>query len=98
LRNKEDEMGETCSRHGRDRNKYIILVGKPKGKIPLGRPKHRWGITLKWILKEIRCEGMDWARLAQDRDQWRTFVNMTMNLPVPQRAGNFLTMQLSDCQ
>jgi hypothetical protein len=56
------------------RNAYRILVGKPEGKRPLGRPME---------LREIGCDGMDWIDLAQDRDQWRALVNTVMNLRVP---------------
>jgi hypothetical protein len=69
-------MGET-------RNAYRILVGKPEGKRPLGRPRHRWVDNIKIGLREIRWEGRDWIELAQDRDQWRALVNMVINLQVP---------------
>jgi hypothetical protein len=56
-------------------------VGKPEGKRPLGRPRHRWEDNLD--LRETGWGGMDWIVLAQDRDQWRVLVNMVMNLWVP---------------
>jgi hypothetical protein len=56
------------------RNAYRILVGKPEGKRPLGRPKRRWGDNIKMDLTEIGCDGVDWIDLAQDRDQWRVLV------------------------
>jgi hypothetical protein len=65
------------------RNVYRILVGKPEGKIPLGRPTHRWEDNVKMDLREIGWGGMDWIPLAQDRDQWRALVNMVMNLWIP---------------
>jgi hypothetical protein len=68
---------------GEKRNAYRILVGKPKGKRPLGRPRHRWVDKIKMNLKEIGWGGMDWINLAQDRDQWRALVSTVMNLRVP---------------
>jgi hypothetical protein len=62
---------------------YRILVGKPEGKGPLGRPRCRWVDNIKMELSKIGWDGMDWINLAQDRDQWRAFVNMVMNLRVP---------------
>jgi hypothetical protein len=59
------------------------LVGNPKGKIPLGRPRHRWVDNIMLILEEIGCDGVDWTGLAQDRDKWRALVNAVMNLQVP---------------
>jgi hypothetical protein len=58
-------------------------VGKPEGKIPLGRPRRRWVDNIKMDLNKIGRDGMDWIDLAQDRDQWRALVNMVMNLRVP---------------
>jgi hypothetical protein len=63
--------------NGEKMNAYGILVGKPGGKRPLGRPRYRW------ILREIGLGGMDWIDLAQDRDRWRVLVNTVMNLRVP---------------
>jgi hypothetical protein len=65
------------------RNAYRILVGKPEGKRPLGRPRRRWEDNIKMDLREIGWGGTDWIDLAQDRDQWRALVNTVMNIRVP---------------
>jgi ribosome recycling factor len=59
------------------------LVGKPEGRRPLGRTRRRWVDNIKINLREIRWDGMDSIKLAQDRDQWRALVNTVMNLRVP---------------
>ena len=61
----------------------MVLVGKPEGKRPLGRPKHKWEDNIKMDLQEVGCGGMDWIELARDRDRWRALVNAEMNLRVP---------------
>jgi hypothetical protein len=68
---------------GERRNAYRILVGKPKGRRPLGRPRRRWVGNIKMDLREIELDGIDCIDLAQDRDQWRTLMNTVMNLRVP---------------
>ena len=65
------------------RGVYRVLVGKPKRKTPLGRPRRRWEDNIKMDLQEIRYGGMDWIELVQDRDRWRRLVNTVMNLRVP---------------
>jgi hypothetical protein len=65
------------------RNAYRILVGKPEGKRPLGRPRCRWVDNIKMDIGETGWGGMDLFDLVQDRDQWRALVNMVMNLRVP---------------
>jgi hypothetical protein len=62
---------------------YRILVGKPEGKRPLGRPRRRWVDNIKMDLREIEWDSVDWIELAQDRDQWKALVNTVMNLRVP---------------
>jgi hypothetical protein len=62
---------------------YRVLVGRPEGKTPLGRPRRRWQDNIKLDLREIGFDGTNWIRLAQDRVQWRAFVNTTMNLRFP---------------
>jgi hypothetical protein len=73
-------MGRACSTNGEERNAYKILVGKPEGTRPLGRPRRRWVDNIKTHLREIGWDGMDWIDLAQVRDQWRALVNTLMNL------------------
>jgi hypothetical protein len=68
---------------GKERNAYKLLVGKPEGKIQLGRPRRRWVDDIKMDLLEIGWGGVDWIGLAQDRDKWRALVNAVMNLRVP---------------
>jgi hypothetical protein len=70
-------------RMGEKRNACRILVGKPEGRRPLGRPRRRWVDNIKMDLREIGWDGVDWIDLAQDRDQWRALVNTVMNLPIP---------------
>jgi hypothetical protein len=68
---------------GKKRNAYRLLVGRPGGKRPLGRPRHRWLDNIKMDLLEIGWNGVDWIGLAQDRDKWRALVNAVMSLRVP---------------
>ena len=68
---------------GEKRGVYRVLVGKPEGKRPLGRPRRRWEDNIKMYLQEVGCGGVDWIELAQDRDWWRALVNAGMNLRVP---------------
>jgi hypothetical protein len=71
------------ARMGEKRNACRILVGKPKGTRPLGRPRRRWLNNIKMDLRETGWDSMDWIDLAQDRDRWRAHVNAVMNLRVP---------------
>jgi hypothetical protein len=73
-------VGWTCGTHGEGRGVYRVLVGRPEGKRPLGRP--RWEDNIKMDLREIGIDVANWIRLAQDRVQWRAFVNTVMNLRV----------------
>ena len=71
------------TRMGEERGVYRVLVGKPEGKRPLGRPRRRWVDNIRMDLQEVGCGYMDWIGLAQDRDSWRTLVSAVMNLRVP---------------
>jgi hypothetical protein len=79
----EDEMGGPCSRNGEKRNPYRLLVGKPEGKRPLGRPRHRWVKNIRMDRGEVGWGDVDWIGLAQDRNGWRALVNSVLNLRVP---------------
>jgi hypothetical protein len=71
------------ARMGENRGAYRIMVGKPQGRRPLGRPRHRWEDNIKMYLQAVRWWGMDWIELARDRKRWRILVNAVMNLRVP---------------
>jgi len=62
---------------------YRVLIGKPEGKGPLRRLRHRWEDNIKIDLQEVGCGGMDWIELAEDRNRWRALVNAVMNLRLP---------------
>ena len=68
---------------GNSRGKYRVLVGKPEGIRPLGRPRRRWEDNIMMDLWEVGCGCVDWMELAQDRDRWRALVSAVMNLRVP---------------
>jgi len=67
---------------GEERGVYRVLLGKPEGRRPMGRPRRRWVDNIRMDLLEVGCRYMDWIGLAQDRDRWRTFVSAVMNLRV----------------
>jgi len=68
---------------GEERRAYRVLVGKPDGKRPLGRRRHRWVDNIRIDLQEVVCGYMEWIGLAQDRDRLRTLLSAVMNLGVP---------------
>jgi hypothetical protein len=71
------------ARMGEGRGVYRVLVGKPEGKRPLGRPRRRWEDNSRMDLQEVECGCVDWIGLAQDRDRWRALVSAVMNRRVP---------------
>ena len=75
-------MGRVFSQMGEGRGTFKILTGKPTGKRPLGRPRHRWEDNLSMDLKEIGINMRNWVDSAQDRDYWRALVNVALNLQV----------------
>ena len=68
---------------GERRDVYRVLVGKPEGKRPLGKPRRRWKENIKTDIQEVGCGGMDWIDLAQDSDRWQALVNAGMKFRVP---------------
>jgi hypothetical protein len=79
---KEGEMGRACSTNGAKRNAYKILLGRPEGKRPLGRPGRSWVNNINVDLREIGWGGIDWIDLAHT-GQWKDLVNTIMNYRVP---------------
>jgi hypothetical protein len=75
---KKNEMDGACSAYV-----YRVLVGKPGGRRPLGRPRRRWEYNIKMDLREVGCGCVDWMKLAQERDRWRALLSAVMNLRVP---------------
>jgi hypothetical protein len=72
-------MGGACSAYGEGREMYRVLVGKPEGRRPLGKPRRSWEDNIKMDFQEVGFGGMDWVDLAQGRDRWRAFVNAGIN-------------------
>jgi hypothetical protein len=70
-----------CTVQGR--GVYRVLVGKPEGKRPMGRPRRRWKDNIKADLQEVGCGSMKWIELTQDRQRWRAFFNAAMNIRFP---------------
>ena len=75
------------ARMGEGRGVHRVLVGKPEGKRPLGRPSRRWEDNIKMDLQEVRCGFMDWIDLAQDKDRWRALVNAVMKVRFHKMRG-----------
>ena len=80
-------MGGTCGTYGERRGLHRVLMGKPEGKRPVGRPRRRWEDNIKMDLQEVGGGCEDWMELAQVRDRWRALVSTVMNLWVPKMRG-----------
>jgi len=80
-----DDIGAACSMCvGEERCLYRVLVGKPEGKRPLGRPRHGWEDNIKMDVQEVGGRGaLDWIDLAEDRDRWQARINIVMNFQIP---------------
>jgi hypothetical protein len=76
-------MGGPCSTNGEKKNAYRILMGKPEGKRPLGRPRRRWVENIRMDLGQVEWGGVDWIGVAQDKNRWSALVNLVLNLRVP---------------
>jgi hypothetical protein len=76
-------MGGASSTNGVKRNAYRLFVGTPERKRPLGRPRPRWVDNIRMDLGEVGWGDVDWIGLAQDRNRWRAFVNLVLNLRIP---------------
>jgi hypothetical protein len=74
---------EHVARMVAERGVHRVLVGKPEGKRPLGRPRHRWGDNIKMVSQEVGGGRGDWMELAEDRDRWRALVSTVKNLRFP---------------
>jgi len=83
IKSRRMRWGGYVARMGEERGVHRVLVGKPEGWRPLGRPRRRWVDNIRMDLQEVGCGYMDWIGLAQYRDRWRTLVSAVMNLRVP---------------
>jgi hypothetical protein len=79
----------TSGTNGEKRNVYRLLVGKPEGKRPLGRPRRRWIDNIKMYILEIVLSVVDWIGLAQDRYRWRALVNLVRTFGFHKMLGNY---------
>jgi hypothetical protein len=83
IKSRRMRWADHVARMGETRNAYRLLVGKPEGKKPLGRPRHRWVDNIRMDLGEVEMGDVDWIGLAKDRNRWRAVVNSVLNLRVP---------------
>ena len=80
-------MGGACGAYGGGRGVHRVLVGKPEGKRPLGRPRRGWEDNIKMDLQKVGGDCGDWMELAQDMERWRALVSTVRNLRVPKMRG-----------
>jgi hypothetical protein len=83
IKSRRMKWAEHVARMGEKRNAYRLLVGRPGGRRPLGRPRRRWFDYIRMDLVEVGWSDVDWIGLVQDRDRWRALVNSVLNLRVP---------------
>ena len=76
-------MDWVCSTYAARRDVYRVLVGKPEGKRPLGRPRRRWEGNIKMALQDVGCEAMDWIDVSQNKERLWALVKAAMNLRIP---------------
>jgi hypothetical protein len=82
IKSKRMRWAGHVARMREERNVYNVLMGKPEGKTPFGRPRRRWEDGIRMYLRKIGWGSVDWIQVAQDRDRWRVIVNTVMNLRV----------------
>jgi hypothetical protein len=83
IRARRMRLAGRVARMGEKRNVYRLLMGKPEGRRPLGRPRRRWLDNIRMDLVEVGWGDVDWIGLVQDRDRWRVLVDSVLNLRVP---------------
>jgi hypothetical protein len=87
MKSRRMRWADHVARMGAKRNMYRLLVGKPEGERPIGRPRRRWVDNIRMDFGEVGWGGVDWIGLAQDRNRWRALVNSVLNLLVARNAG-----------
>jgi hypothetical protein len=87
MKSRRMRLAGHLARMGKKRNAYRLLVRKPEGQRPLGRPRRRWVDNIRIYLGEVGWGDVDWIGLAKDRNRWRAVVNSVLNLRVPSNAG-----------
>jgi hypothetical protein len=91
VKSRRMRWAERVARMGEEFGVHRVLVGKPEGKRPLGRPRRRWEDNIRMDLQEVGWGRGDWIQLAQDRDRWRALVSTVRDFEFHKNAGKFLT-------